>query len=71
MVERLGVSKDVIEAQLAHGKTGPLGAADDRAEFMDQSHRMMAEWANYLDQLRTGVEVISIQRGSAKRVRSI
>jgi len=71
MVERLGVSEDVIEAQLAHGKAGPLGAAYDRAEFMDQRHRMMAEWADYLDQLRTGADVISIQRGSAKRVRSI
>ena len=37
IVERLpGISSDVIEAQLAHGKSGPLGAAYDRAEFMDQ-----------------------------------
>ncbi|MEO6410293.1 MAG: integrase arm-type DNA-binding domain-containing protein, partial [Burkholderiaceae bacterium] len=36
MVEKLDVPADVIEAQLAHGKSGPLGAAYDRAEFMEQ-----------------------------------
>ena len=65
MIERLpGVSADVIEAQLAHGKSGPLGSAYDRAEFMDQRRKMMVEWADYLDKLRIGAEVIRI-RGSA------
>jgi integrase len=65
MIERLpGVSADVIEAQLAHGKSGPLGSAYDRAEFMDQRRKMMVEWADYLDKLRIGAEVIQI-RGSA------
>ena len=36
MVEQLNVHPDVIEAQLAHGKSGPLGAAFDRAEFVAQ-----------------------------------
>jgi len=37
IVERLpGIAPDVIEAQLAHGKSGPLGTAYDRAEFMEQ-----------------------------------
>ena len=62
MVERLpGVSADVIEAQLAHGKSGPLGSAYDRAEFMDQRRKMMVEWADYLDKLRAGAEVIPIR----------
>ena len=65
MVERLpGVSADVIEAQLAHGKSGPLGSAYDRAEFMEQRRKMMVEWADYLDKLRVGVEVIPL-RGAA------
>jgi integrase len=65
MIERLlGVSADVIEAQLAHGKSGPLGSAYDRAEFMEQRRKMMVEWADYLDKLRIGAEVIQI-RGSA------
>jgi len=52
MVEHLNVHPDVIEAQLAHGKSGPLGAAYDRAEFVTQRRAMMNEWADYLDALR-------------------
>ena len=52
MVEKLNVDPDVIEAQLAHGKSGPLGMAYDRAEFMDQRRTMMIKWADYLDSLR-------------------
>ena len=38
MAEQLhGVEPDVIDAQLAHGKSGPLGAAYDRAEFMESA----------------------------------
>jgi hypothetical protein len=29
-----------------------LGAAYDRAEFMEQRRAMMRQWANLLDQLR-------------------
>ena len=55
MVEQLNVHPDVIEAQLAHGKSGPLGAAYDRAEFLAQRCAMMNEWANYLEALRSPV----------------
>jgi integrase len=59
IVERLpGIAPDVIEAQLAHGKSGPLGMAYDRAEFMEQRRQMMNTWADYLDQLRAGAKVI-------------
>jgi integrase len=54
IVERLpGISADIIEAQLAHEKSGPLGAAYDRAEFMEQRIKMMQAWADYLDALRS------------------
>lgn len=65
MIERLpGIHADVIEAQLAHGKSGPLGAAYDRAEYMEQRRKMMKEWADYLDRLRIGADVIPL-RGAA------
>jgi hypothetical protein len=54
LVEQLNVNPDVIEAQLAHGKSGPLGAAYDRAEFLNQRRAMMATWADYLEHLRQG-----------------
>ena len=50
LVERLNVVPDVIEAQLAQGMSGPLGAAYDRAEFMAQRRQMMAIWADCLDE---------------------
>ena len=65
MIERMpGISADVIEAQLAHGKSGPLGSAYDRAEFMDQRRKMMLEWADYLDKLRIGADVIPLRTGT-------
>ena len=61
MVEQIpGISADVIEAQLAHGKSGPLGAAYDRAEYMEQRRKMMQKWADYTDQLRTGAKVLRL-----------
>jgi len=63
MIERIkGISADVIEAQLAHGKSGPLGSAYDRAEFMDQRRVMMQTWADYLDKLRMGADVIQFKK---------
>ncbi|MDO8699229.1 MAG: site-specific integrase, partial [Rhodoferax sp.] len=62
MIERMpGISADVIEAQLAHGKSGPLGMAYDRAEFLEQRRKMMTEWADYLDKLRIGADVIPLR----------
>jgi len=60
MVEQMNVEPDVIEAQLAHGKSGPLGAAYDRAEFVDKRRKMMVQWADYLDALRKGAKVIPL-----------
>lgn len=48
LVEHLDVPADVIEAQLAHMKSGPLGAAYDRAEYMSQRKTMMITWADFL-----------------------
>lgn len=62
IAERIpGVGEGVIEAQLAHAKAGPLGAAYDRAEFMAQRVAMMRAWADYLDKLRVGAEVIQLR----------
>lgn len=59
IAERLpGIPEGVIEAQLAHGKSGPLGMAYDRAEFMEQRRAMMVTWADYLDRLRAGAQVL-------------
>ncbi|MBK9361929.1 MAG: site-specific integrase, partial [Rubrivivax sp.] len=66
IAERLpGIAQDVIEDQLAHGKAGPLGMAYDRAEYMEQRRKMMNEWADYLDRLRKGADVIPLPERAA------
>jgi integrase len=59
--EHLEVNPEVIEAQLARGKSGPLGNAYDRTTYMSQRRKMMSEWADYLDQLRTGADVMPLR----------
>eukprot|EP01030_Chromulinospumella_sphaerica_P000569 gene569-562_t len=63
LAERMkGIDKDMVEAQLGHGKSGPLGGAYDRAEYMEQRLAMMQTWADYLDKLRMGAEVIQFKK---------
>jgi len=50
--EVLGFAPEVIEEQLAHGKSGPLGGAYDRTTFMPERRRLMQAWADYLDGLK-------------------
>ena len=65
LAERLpGIPDALVEAQLGHGKSGPLGSAYDRAEFMDQRRAVMQTWADYLDKLRTGADVIPFSRAA-------
>jgi len=61
MVEQMDVEPDVIEAQLAHSKSGPLGAAYDRAEFLDKRRKMMTTWADYLDKLQQVADLLPLR----------
>ena len=59
IAERLPeIDPEWIETQLAHGKAGPLGAAYDRAQYLAQRRSMMQTWADYLDTLRDGAQVL-------------
>lgn len=49
--ERLNASADVLEAQLAHAKKDEVQAAYDRAGHVQARHRVMQQWADYLDSL--------------------
>ena len=62
LAERLNVDEAVIEAQLAHAVKDALGRAYNRTEFLEQRRKMLQSWADYLDKLRTGAEVIPIKR---------
>lgn len=62
IAERLGIAAEVIEAQLAHAVPDALGRAYNRTQFLDQRRDMMTRWADYLDRLRTGAQVIPLQQ---------
>ena len=63
LAERIkGINNDMVEAQLGHGKSGPLGSAYDRAEYLEQRRHMMQVWADYLEQLRNGAELVQFKR---------
>jgi len=53
---------DVVEVQLAHRRQILHGGAYDRAQFVDERVVLLQRWADYLDRLRTGAEVIPISR---------
>jgi integrase len=55
---------EVIERQLAHRTPGPLGAAYDRAKHLSERRKMMGAWANYLDSLKNGAEVVPLRQAT-------
>jgi len=52
---------DVIERQLAHVDSNEVRRAYARGDHWDERIRMMAWWADLLDSLRIGGEVVSLQ----------
>lgn len=56
---------DVIEAQLAHKGQITHGGAYDRATFVDERATMLQTWADYLDKLAAGADVLPFVRRSA------
>jgi len=65
LVERLGVDENIVEAQLAHAVKDALGRAYNRTEYVAQRRSMMQVWADYLDRLRTGAEVVQLMPSAA------
>lgn len=62
--ERLNIPADVLEAQLAHAKKDEIQKAYDRTAFLDERRDAMQKWADYLDTLRAGGNVVPIRRAS-------
>jgi integrase len=63
--EELGYDPDVIEAQLAHTRHISHGGAYDRAAFIKARRPIIQEWANYLDKLRIGGDVLALPTRAA------
>ena len=63
--EVLGVRPDLIEHQLAHAVKDPNGRAYNRTAHLPERRKMMQQWADYLDKLKAGADVVSIHGNAA------
>ncbi|MGH8578103.1 MAG: tyrosine-type recombinase/integrase [Gammaproteobacteria bacterium] len=62
LLNEQGWHRDAIERQLAHGERDAVRAAYNYAEHLPERRDMMQSWANCLDGLKSGAEVIPIRR---------
>ncbi|MBN8884618.1 MAG: integrase arm-type DNA-binding domain-containing protein [Rudaea sp.] len=53
---------DVIERQLAHAERNEVRAAYNRAKHLPERRKMMQAWADYLDGLCAGADVVLIRK---------
>lgn len=63
--EVLGFRPDYIEHQLAHAVRDPNGRAYNRTAHLLERRKMMQDWADYLDKLKAGAEVIPLHGSAA------
>jgi integrase len=61
MLNEKGYNPDAIEAQLAHVPGNKVRAAYNRAKFLPERVRMMQDWSDHLDALKTGAKVTPIR----------
>jgi integrase len=62
MLHEQGWKSDVIERQLAHKEGNAIKGAYNHARHLPERKQMMQQWADYLDGLRDGADVIPIHR---------
>ena len=60
--EVLGFRPDFIEHQLAHAVRDPNGRAYNRTAHLPERRKMMQSWADYLDALKKGAEIIPFRQ---------
>ena len=60
--ERLEIDPHIIEHQLAHSVPDALGGAYNRTKFIEQRKVMMQQWADYLDELKAGANVVNFKQ---------
>jgi integrase len=58
LAERLRFPDNIIEHQLAHQVRDVHGRAYNRTKFLDDRKKMMQDWANYLDNLKKGQDIL-------------
>jgi integrase len=62
LVQDLDFRIDIINHQLAHAVKDPNGTAYDRTTFLPKRHEIMQVWADYLDSLKNGAQVLAFKK---------
>ena len=62
LLNEQGWPADVIERQLAHAERNEVRAAYNRAKHLPERRKMMQAWADYLDGLCAGADVVLIRK---------
>jgi integrase len=65
LLNEQGWHRDAIERQLAHAERNAIRAAYNFAEHLPERRRMMQAWANYLDALGHGAQVLPLRPQAA------
>jgi len=60
--EVLGYRPDFIEHQLAHAVKDPNGTSYNRTKHLEERRTMMQAWADYLDSLKNGADIITFKK---------
>lgn len=60
LLNEMGWNRDAIERQLAHAERDSIRAACNYAEHLPLRREMMQAWADYLDSLRDGANIVPI-----------
>ncbi len=65
MDEVLGIRVELIEHQLAHAVKDQNGRAYNRTTHLPERKKMMQQWADYLDKLKAGAEIVPLHGNTA------
>ncbi|ABD70542.1 phage integrase [Rhodoferax ferrireducens T118] len=61
LVDELNIDFNVIEANLAHAVKDANGRSYNRTQYVKQRFEMIQQWADYLDKLAAGADVIQFK----------
>jgi integrase len=61
IVDELNLDFNIIEANLAHAVKDANGRSYNRTQYLKQRFMMIQKWADYLDKLATGGDVVQIK----------
>jgi len=62
LLNEQGWGADAIERQLCHMPRDQIRAAYNRAQYLEERRRMMQSWADYLDGLKNGAQVMPFKK---------